>query len=264
MPTGQYSFAQLEQLWINAGGPKSIAPVMAAIALAESSGIPSETNKTDNGGRQTSWGLWQISDGTHNMPVANILDPNVNAQQAVKKYRTQGLTAWGTYTSGRYRDYLKSGVSPDPNLPSGSTAVGNSGSAEQTGLIGNVGGAIGEGFATAFTSIFKPFIEIMIWGSETLIGVALMVAGFLIMVSNSKPVKNEEAKITSALLAGKTGSGPKPSDSLPDKSSKNVPLVTDTPEKPVKKPAPVKSVKSPEEFRKLRESGYKGKVRHDY
>lgn len=204
MPTGQYSFAQLEQLWINAGGPKSIAPVMAAIALAESSGIPSETNKTDNGGRQTSWGLWQISDGTHNMPVANILDPNVNAQQAVKKYRTQGLTAWGTYTSGRYRQFLQSGVAPDQNLPSGSTPIGSSGTAEPAGVIGNIGGAIGQGFAAAFSSIFKPFIEIMIWGSETMLGIALMVAGFIIMVSYSKPVKEEEDKITAAILANKT------------------------------------------------------------
>lgn len=259
MPSGQYSFAQLEQLWINAGGPRSIAPVMAAIALAESSGNPNATNKTDNGGKQTSWGLWQISDGTHNMPVANILDPNVNAQQAVKKYHSQGLTAWGTYASGAYRQYMKSGVTPDPNLPSGSTPVGGSnGSAQQTGLIGDVGGAIGQGFASAFTAIFKPFIEIAIWGTETMLGVALMVAGFLIMVANSKPVKGAEGEIASALLAGKTGgktTSVKASDSLPSTSSKSVPLVTET---------PVRSVKSKEEFRQLRESGYKGRVRHDY
>jgi hypothetical protein len=30
-----YSYAQLEQLWINAGGPKAQAPMAAAIAEAE-------------------------------------------------------------------------------------------------------------------------------------------------------------------------------------------------------------------------------------
>jgi hypothetical protein len=106
------SYGQLEWLWINAGGSQSMAPLMAAIALAESSGIPDNNNYTDNGGTQTSWGLWQISNGTHDMPVANIDDPYVNAQQAVIKYQSQGLDAWGTYTSDAYQQFYQTGVSP--------------------------------------------------------------------------------------------------------------------------------------------------------
>jgi hypothetical protein len=111
-------YAQLEGLWITAGGEAALAPTMAAIALAESGGNPNATNPTDNGGRQTSWGLWQISDGTHNQPVPNILDPLVNAQQAVAKWRDQGLTAWGTYDSGAWRRYyLNPAPAPIPWNP---------------------------------------------------------------------------------------------------------------------------------------------------
>ena len=112
------SYSELEGLWIKAGGSRLVAPLMAAIAIAESGGNPTAENKTDNGGRQTSWGLWQISDGTHNQPVDGILDPLTNAQQAVAKYRTQGLGAWGTYTSGAYRKYYKGNVDPS-QLPQG-------------------------------------------------------------------------------------------------------------------------------------------------
>src|SRR6185437_11657320 len=101
-----YTYGQLETLWTNAGGPKSLAPLMAAIALAESSGNPSALNKTDNNGTQTSVGLWQVSNGTHNYPAA-WTTPEGNAAEAVAKYKSQGLGAWGTYTSGAYLQYLK-------------------------------------------------------------------------------------------------------------------------------------------------------------
>lgn len=108
----KHSFSQLEQLWEQAGGPKAVAPIAAAIALAESSGDDQAINPTDNNGTQTSWGLWQISNGTHAMPVPNILNPQVNARQAVAKYHGAGGTfkPWGTYNSGAYLTYLKGGA----------------------------------------------------------------------------------------------------------------------------------------------------------
>jgi hypothetical protein len=116
-PVGtKLTFAQLEGLWIQAGGDASKAPVMAAIALAESGGRPTATNLTDNNGTQSSFGLWQISTGTHNPPNPNWSNPLTNAQLAVTKYNSQGLGAWGTYTSGAYRKMLPSGyknIAPD-------------------------------------------------------------------------------------------------------------------------------------------------------
>ena len=104
-----YTYGQLETLWINAGGPKAVAPLMAAIALAESGGNPGALNKTDNGGTQTSVGLWQVSSGTHQYPSA-WATPAGNAAEAVAKYKSEGLGAWGTYTSGAYQQFYKGGT----------------------------------------------------------------------------------------------------------------------------------------------------------
>lgn len=188
------TYAQLEALWINNGGSRSMAPLMAAIAMAESSGIPTNVNPRDNNGRQTSWGLWQISDGTHNMPVANILDPNVNAQQAVRKFKTQGLGAWGTYTSGAYREYLKHGVNPDANIP----ATGSTSTATPASLTGDIGSAIGEGFGMAFRAVLQPIIATSIWAGEILLGVGLIVGGMILFAMNTdagKRVTGEAASL---------------------------------------------------------------------
>lgn len=109
-----YSYAQLEQLWIQNGGPAAAAPIAAAVALAESAGNSGAVNATDNNGTQTSWGLWQVSNGTHNQPVPNILDPNVNAAAAVAKYKGAGntFTPWGTYTSGAYLPHVSNSTPP--------------------------------------------------------------------------------------------------------------------------------------------------------
>lgn len=187
----KYTYGQLEGLWINAGGSTALAPIMAAIAMAESGGNSQATNPNDNGGKQTSWGLWQISNGTHNQPVSGILDPETNAQQAVKKYKSQGLKAWGTYSSGAYKKFLKSGVNPiTTGLPTGSTSTATN----ATPASDSIGGAIGQGFASAFAAIFSPFIEILIWGVETTLGGLLIIAGILIIVANSKEGKAVQNK----------------------------------------------------------------------
>jgi hypothetical protein len=129
-----YSYAQLEGLWINAGGPRALAPVAAAIAEAESGGCSTALNPTDNGGTQSSFGLWQISNGTHNPPAANIYDAAVNAAQAVAKYKGAGnsFAPWGTYNSGAYKAYLSGSTTPDTNVPAGGGAAGGTATAQLT------------------------------------------------------------------------------------------------------------------------------------
>jgi Lysozyme like domain len=114
-----YTYSQLEGLWINAGGPRAVAALAAAIGEAESGGNSQAVNRTDNNGTQTSWGLWQISNGTHGQPVPNILDPAVNAQQAVAKYNNAGhqFTPWGTYDTGAYKAFLSGSTTPDTSVP---------------------------------------------------------------------------------------------------------------------------------------------------
>lgn len=90
------------------GATPEEATTLTAVAIAESGGNPGAVNPTDNNGAQTSWGLFQISDGTHNEP-RGWNDPEVNTKMAIQKLRSQGLKAWGTYNTGAYRQYLPQG-----------------------------------------------------------------------------------------------------------------------------------------------------------
>lgn len=102
-----YSFRQLEALYVQAGGSSKLAPVMAAIAKAESSGNPQARHINSNG--SIDQGLWQIN--TSNSALyqgKNIYDPLENARVAVRLAEHSGnkLRNWTTYTSGAFTKFL--------------------------------------------------------------------------------------------------------------------------------------------------------------
>jgi lysozyme-like protein len=156
-----YSFSQLKQLWTSAGGDAAWGTVMAAIALAESSGNPDAINPTDNGGRQSSYGLWQISNGTHTPPAANWNDPTENARLANAKLKSQGLKAWGTYVSGAYEKFMPAGTSAPQVVanPGGGPVPGSSDPlAGVTGAVTSAGTLLHDAAAALdwFFHFFKP------------------------------------------------------------------------------------------------------------
>jgi hypothetical protein len=85
---------------------------MAAIALAESGGVPSKDNTGLNSDGSVDYGLWQINSVHANDSVIkkigweNRLNPEANAKMAVFIYQQQGLTAWSTYNNGAYKRFL--------------------------------------------------------------------------------------------------------------------------------------------------------------
>ena len=174
-----WTFAQLEELWVQAGGDRASAAIMAAIALAESSGNPLAKND-QNTDHTIDRGLWQIN--SSNVDSPSMFDPMSNAREAVKlRNNSLGLRNWTTYTSGKYRQFL-SNARPDPNLPTGSTNT-----ATQSGFnpldplgITDAGGAIGEGLAKGLTALFEPFLASVIWGSEMMFGIGLMVLALFV------------------------------------------------------------------------------------
>ena len=133
-----YSYAQLEEIWLQGAAgtkyaTKAWAALMAAIAEAESSGSNTALNPDDNGGTQSSFGLWQISNGTHTPPSPDWANPLTNAKLAVGKLESQGLGAWGTYTSGAYQKFMQGSVPPDANLSvSASSGSGSTGGTQAT------------------------------------------------------------------------------------------------------------------------------------
>lgn len=186
-----YTYAQLEGLWINAGGSATIAPLMAAIAMAESGGRSDAKNPSG------ATGLWQI---LGNPFPGNALDPATNAKMAVAKYKSQGLKAWTTYTNGAYEKYMKAGVAADTGITNAS-ATGSTSTADQAGIVGDIGSDIGKGFADGLTALFKPLVSVLIWGVETLLGGALMALGTYLVVSHSSGFKKAETDISKDSVA---------------------------------------------------------------
>lgn len=111
-----YTYAELEGFWDKAGGDPNVAPIMAAIGEAESSG--SNVIQKGQPYSTTGWGIWQITPGNSEPSIGTdnaLLNPLTNARAAVAKYKSQGLNAWSTYTSGAYKQYYNSGVAPVTN-----------------------------------------------------------------------------------------------------------------------------------------------------
>jgi hypothetical protein len=146
------TYAQLKGLWLKtaAGTPYGTAAwgtLMAAIAEAESGGNAGDINPTDNNGKQSSFGLWQISTGTHAPPSPNWADPATNAALALGKLQTQGITAWGTYNSGAYKAYLNGATTPDLNTPGNPAALtAESGASQSSDCLYGLPGIPGSSF----------------------------------------------------------------------------------------------------------------------
>src|SRR5487761_1554445 len=75
---------------------------LLAISQAESSGYEKACHTNSDGSIDR--GLWQIN-SSHGFGASSY-DGTANATQAVAVYKSQGLRAWTTYTSGRYLLYL--------------------------------------------------------------------------------------------------------------------------------------------------------------
>lgn len=110
------SFRQLEALYVQAGGSPKLAPVMAAIAKAESGGRTDARHVNRDG--SIDQGLWQINSSNSGLYQGkNIYNPQENAQVAARLAEHSGkrLANWTTYTSGAFRKFL-------PNVAKAKTA----------------------------------------------------------------------------------------------------------------------------------------------
>ena len=114
-PAGSLDKAKLTGLAADAGFSDDDAKIMAAIALAESSGNPSALNNTSSTG-DLSYGLWQINMINKLGPERvqqfgintydELYTPEINAKAAKTIHESQGFEAWSVYKSGAYRKYL--------------------------------------------------------------------------------------------------------------------------------------------------------------
>lgn len=118
------TYAQLEGLWIANGGNKAVAPLAAAIAEAESSGITDATSPNPDGG--TNVGLWQLDTKGKGAgySAAQLKDPATNAAVTVQgSSNGTDWSAWETYVSGAYKRFMSASTTPDPNVPTATSAT---------------------------------------------------------------------------------------------------------------------------------------------
>jgi len=188
----KYAFIDLERLWIKGGGNPVVAPVMAAIALAESGGNPNALHKNKNG--SVDRGLWQIN-SSHKYGTASM-DPGENAKEAVSIYHSQGLVAWSTFTSGAYRKFLPK-IDPltrnatNQNPPRGGhnrgdtiqSGVGNIIAGNPAKGIGQIGGATGIKGAVEKLDPFSGITDAIMLGlKEGMYALAILGGGMLILL----------------------------------------------------------------------------------
>jgi hypothetical protein len=124
------SDAQVQAVWIKAGGPAGAAKTMAGIAMAESSDQPGAIQK-GKPYSQTGWGLWQITPGNSESQVGvdkALLDPLTNAKAALAKYQGMGntLRPWANdhYMVSHGIDPSSSGIGDPMGIPAPSVGGG--------------------------------------------------------------------------------------------------------------------------------------------
>jgi hypothetical protein len=116
-PKGKMTIEELLELAKRAGFKGKDAEVAAAVAMAESSGIP--TNHNDNykrGGKDDSYGLWQINmlgdmgpDRRRKFGISKneqLFNPLVNARAAYLLSGGSNFGAWTVYRKGLYLKHL--------------------------------------------------------------------------------------------------------------------------------------------------------------
>jgi hypothetical protein len=124
-----YGYADLEGLWINAGGDRSLAYIAAAIAMAESGGCTTAKNSLPCAPGSYAQGLWQICMPLNAafVPGGNAYDPAANAKAAVAIYQNQGWGAWTTYggcPGSAYCQFISKKTTPNTDVPGSTNPTG--------------------------------------------------------------------------------------------------------------------------------------------
>jgi hypothetical protein len=193
----KYTFQQLVDLWVQAGGNAASGAMAAAIAMAESGGDPDATHVNTNG--TTDRGLWQIN-SIHG--AQSTTDPTANARAAVaisgngSSWRPW-CTAWSDGACGG--DYLGSS-SPYRKYTSGDVNTGSvAGSSTQTAGLSMLNPS---SWAQAF---LKPIGVWLLYGAMAGLGTVLIVAAGWFLMYNSSAMQDVRGSVVGAVTSGRTG-----------------------------------------------------------
>lgn len=189
-PKLRYSFKQRESLWLQAGGSKQLAPLMAWISMHEDpSGDPKVINDNPSSG-DYSVGLWQINyygsllkprSDRYGAPQALANDPLAQAKAAVDLAQNgKGLSNWTTYPAA-LRDLYTIGPGGPGTSTSGpydnpQVTVDKNGKIIATSNPSNFGGALG-----FLQSLNKPWQKYVLYGFAVFGGTLLILMALLLI-----------------------------------------------------------------------------------
>jgi len=200
-PPKTYTFKQIEELWVGAGGALAEAPLAASIALAESGGNPGAEGHNTNGSIDR--GLFQINSVHGALSTTNLA---ANVKAAVKIHKESGWSPWVTYKTGAYKKYYQSASIP---LEKGAEGLGFLSQEIEAGLAlfgatGGAGAEVGSRLATgkslastvgadaraaevpaekALESLGPPsWVKLLVTGVLLLAGAVLVVYGIMVAV----------------------------------------------------------------------------------
>jgi Lysozyme like domain len=225
----QYSNAQIQSLWVQAGGNPQAAAIAAAIAIHESGGNTTAT--CVNGGSGCSCngcvdrGLWQI-DSVHG--AQSTYDPMGNARAAVSiSGNGTNWSAWGN----DYNIVTSQGVppyNPDNSAPINATNAAAGQGAITTALTWNpntwlnpfnwfgglfsgndpIDAYIGKTIQGLVIAILNPVINAVAGIGGVLAGGTMVLFGVFVVVSNTRTGQEAERTAGRAVEAGVSLYGP--------------------------------------------------------
>lgn len=171
------NFHQIENVWTKNGGSKKLAPVMAAIALAESGGYTQAKHKNSNG--TIDQGLWQINSSNFRIYKGhNIYDVNVNAHAAKRLAEGgKGLDNWVTYTTGAYLKYLPKSYPKGQGVISTAEGVGKTLVGVATNPVGTAVGLGEKGLSAAGGVIASPVESALSWFGMRIVFAMIIMGG---------------------------------------------------------------------------------------
>lgn len=210
-----YSFSQLEALWVQAGGSQATAGMAAAIAMAESGGNSTASHGNTNGSIDR--GLWQINSiwGTQ-----STFDPVANARAAVSI--SKGGTNWRpwctAWSNGACGGTFLGAGSPVLKYASANgvpTTAANAGDASTGQTSTTVGNPLQDLLNpldpnTWVQAIFKPLAVWGFYGVMFIVGVAVMLWGFWVLVMSSRTAETAEQAILGITIRSESGGGSRP------------------------------------------------------
>lgn len=179
----------------NAGWKGGDIDTAVAVALAESGGNPKTHN---NKPPDDSYGLYQINyfkgiDPNTQKYVdlrtprtkefgspESLYDPQKNTQAAYSIWKVSGWSAWTTYTSGRYKDFL--GKTPGAELGKTIPENAKADAKDAANTAANVASDIPSAINAFSSTIFKGMSNIV----GVIVAVVFLVLGVVILVMNTK------------------------------------------------------------------------------